>query len=176
MNDLPLALHPPNPLIFLRPVSMDDVDDLLRHCWPDRTRPEVTRLVARAERIAAQGYGLGVVALEAEGVIGYGQCTNWPRCAEISDLAVWEPKRCQGIGTAIIQYLTQLAHQWGAREVELGVALDNQRALALYRRLGFRDQRQAHVDLNGVRTAVLYLRLALAGSASGAVGRNAERW
>lgn len=167
MDELPLALQPPNPLVFLRPVQPDDVDDLLRYCWPERTRAEVLRLVTRAQRIAAQGYGRGVIAVAPEGVVGYGQCTNWPRCAEISDLVVCEARRCQGIGTAIIQYLTRLARDWKAPAVELGVVVSNERALILYRRLGFQDHRQAQVDLNGARTAVLYLRLSLTRGTSG---------
>ena len=74
-----------------------------------------------------------------------------------SDLVVNARFRGQGIGTAIIQFLTEAAHDLNATMVEIGVALSNTRALALYRRLGFRDRRTIQVDLGQGPEPVLYL-------------------
>ena len=54
---------------------------------------------------------------------------------------VAEQARNQGIGTALIHILGALAAAAGAERLELAVRVENSRALALYRRLGFRAYR-----------------------------------
>ena len=159
MDTLPLALQPPSIACELRPVQWADVEALRVHCWPERSVVQVQRLVSRAIRLEQHAYGHGLVAIQAGSIAGYGQFTHWPRAAEISDLIVCAERRSQGIGTALIQTLVRHARAHAAARIEIGVALNNPRALALYRRLGFVDQRTVHLDLNGVRTPVLYLEL-----------------
>ena len=163
MDMLPLALQPPAIACEIRPVQWADVDTLRDRCWPERSFAQVQRLVSRALRLEQHNYGLGLVVVEPGGLIGYGQFTHWPRAAEISDLIVAGERRSQGLGTALIQTLVHRARAHAVTRVEIGVALDNPRALALYRRLGFSDQRTVYLDLNGVRTPVLYLELAVDG-------------
>lgn len=155
----PLALQPPSTPYFIRSVQWADTAGLLACCWPERSIVQAQRIVSRALRLASQHYGYGIVALSGDDVIAYGQFTQWPRAAEISDLVVCESFRSRGIGTALIQTLVQHAREHAIARVEIGVALDNPRALALYRRLGFQDRRTVHLDLNGVKTPVLYLDL-----------------
>jgi ribosomal protein S18 acetylase RimI-like enzyme len=162
MEAVPLALQPPVAPCVIRPVERADVTPLRACCWPERSEMQVQRAVSRAMRLAAQGYGLGVVALAADAVVGFGQLTQWVRAAEISDLIVCEGWRGQGIGTAIIQTLVRHAHAASVAAVEIGGVVDNTRALALYRRLGFRDKRVITLDLSGERTPVQYLELDLA--------------
>lgn len=57
---------------------------------------------------------------------------------EIADLVVDTPYRDRGIGTALIAILVQIAAHAGFSSVEIGVMAANERALALYKRLGFR--------------------------------------
>jgi GNAT superfamily N-acetyltransferase len=159
----PLALQQPDSRLCLRSVRQADAPLLRERCWPERSLPAVQRTVARAVRIEAQGYGLGIVADVADGVIGYGQCTFWPRCGEISDVIVWDRWRGQGAGTAIIQYLSRAARDRQARCLEIGAAWTNHRALALYRRLGFHDHRTMGVQIDGQPVSVLYLRLNFTG-------------
>ncbi len=116
----------------------------------------------RAEELAEQSFGRGIVAVDEQGAYGYSQITCWPRCAEISDLIVSEPLRCRGIGTALIQHLVQTARSLHVRCVEIGAAVDNPGAAALYHRLGFRDSYTVHLTLNRGEVEVVYMCLDLA--------------
>jgi ribosomal protein S18 acetylase RimI-like enzyme len=159
-----LALLPPNPAVRLRPVTLNDLDALLLCCWTDRSRDVARWLLTRVIRNQGTGRGAGVVLLAPQGerMIGYGQITLWPQCAEISDLFVAEPYRSQGYGTAIIQYLMQQAIHLQASCVEIGAAEHNPRALALYQRLGFVAHRTLLMNLGtDEREPVIYLRMTL---------------
>jgi len=160
MSIRPLALKPPDPRVRIRPVSRQDIP-ALRRLWPNRSETEVMQLVNRVLRQAEQRRGLGVVAVGRDeySLTGYGQLTLWSHAAEIADLAVAETERGRGLGTGLIQYLVRTAQEMRALRVEIGAALSNFRAVALYRRLGFRDGRAIMVDLgNGLET-VLYFYL-----------------
>ena len=53
----------------------------------------------------------------------------------------------RGIGTALLAALVDAADRWYAvRRLTLGVYTDNARAIALYRRFGFEDERIARGD------------------------------
>jgi GNAT superfamily N-acetyltransferase len=162
MISLPLAFHPPDPTIAMRPVRLMDTDSLSTDCWPDRSFTAIYNLVGRITRSQADGRGLGlVVPGENDNVCGYGQLLLWPSCAEISDMVVIEPYRGRGYGTAIIQALVREAVKLGAEEAEIGASVDNPRAAALYRRLGFEDSHTVHVNVGGGKEHILYLRLNL---------------
>ena len=90
-----------------------------------------------------------------------GQIARWARVGEISDLIVAEAWRDQGIGTALIRYLLDIAQQKGLRQVEIGAQESNRGALKLYRRLGFVDQRQVTMQLSGGPQSVIMLSLDL---------------
>jgi ribosomal protein S18 acetylase RimI-like enzyme len=93
--------------------------------------------------------------------IGYAQLTSWPRVAEISDLIVASEYRNHGIGTALIHYLIEHARGWRASRVEIGVAASNPRAYALYKRLGFAEDRVITLDMGNGEEAVSYLAMPL---------------
>jgi ribosomal protein S18 acetylase RimI-like enzyme len=163
MTAQPLALHPPNPAIVIRPARLGDLDTLMTCCWTDR-RPAVgVWLLERALRNRRDGRGTGVVVLgPAEQPIGYGQLTLWPRCAEISDLVIAPSYRDQGYGTALVQHLTAEAVRLGASCIEIGAAANNPRATALYHRLGFTDNRTIQMNLGGPsREPVVYMTIKL---------------
>jgi GNAT superfamily N-acetyltransferase len=158
----PLALLAPDPHIPIRPVRLTDTDSLYADCWPTRSFSVVYNLVQRAVRSAADGRGIGIVVPdENDHVIGYGQLLMWPSCAEISDMVVTESHRGRGIGTAIIQHLMQRALKLGAKEAEIGASINNPRAAALYRRLGFADSHTVLVNSGTGKEHILYLRLDL---------------
>jgi ribosomal protein S18 acetylase RimI-like enzyme len=92
-------------------------------------------------------------------VIGFGQLTLWPKCAELSDLVIAAPYRGNGLGTTLVQYLARTAREMHATCLEIGAAYSNPQALALYRHLGFQDQRTLQLDLGDGNEAVLFLRL-----------------
>jgi ribosomal protein S18 acetylase RimI-like enzyme len=108
-----------------------------------------------------RGTGAAVIAQNGD-IIGYGQLTLWPRCAEISDLIVEKQYRSQGYGTAIIQFLMQYAIALRANCVEIGAAESNPRAVSLYRRLGFVDHRTIQMNLGSAqREPVIYMKIDL---------------
>jgi ribosomal protein S18 acetylase RimI-like enzyme len=149
MNDtFPLALSYPDPQTHIRPVRHFDVDTLHRVCWSDRPRQWVFTLVTRAQQQARQGRGFGIVVTgqDTRDIRAYGQLTLWLRAAEISDLMVIAAQRGHGLGTTMIQYLVRAAREMQAKRVEIGASIDNPRALALYRRLGFIDSHQITVQ------------------------------
>lgn len=143
-----------------RAVDPDDVDALHAACLTDWPRHEVERLVQLALRVACDRRGVGVVAARdaGEGVpVGFGLLTLWPHAAEVSDLTVAPALRGQGIGTALLRHLERAARAMQAERLEIGVAARNTRALALYRRLGFVEDRQVEVDLGEGAEVVVYL-------------------
>ncbi len=147
--------------LTLRPVETDDAIPLQRTCWPHLTPAEVqwwlTGLSERRER----GLAWGIVALVDGVIAGYGQLTRLGGRAEISDLIVGESWRGQGVGTAIITRLIEMARSQQFLEVEIGVAESNPRALRLYHRLGFREKRRIMLDLGNGDEPVIYLGLNL---------------
>jgi GNAT superfamily N-acetyltransferase len=162
MTPLPLALRAPDPNIPFRSVRLTDSDSLYADCWSGRSFAAVYNLVQRAARSQLDGRGLGlVIPGENNKVIGYGQMLMWPSCAEISDMIVVEAYRGRGLGTAIIQALVQKALKLGADEAEIGASLNNPRAAALYRRLGFVDSHTVLLNLGKGKEHVLFLRLKL---------------
>jgi ribosomal protein S18 acetylase RimI-like enzyme len=134
-----------------------DAQYLQTLCWSDRSLDGIAEMIRRAEKLVFTRRGLGVVA-EREGVpCAFGLLTLWPRTAEISDLIVHAPYRDQGIGSQIITYLSRVACKLQAQILEIGVALSNPRALALYRRLGFEYHHSVKIDLGNGPETVLYL-------------------
>ncbi len=163
METIPLALKNPDPDMIIRPVQLTDIVLLHKACWSERPQAMVYQLIARAQQIARQGRGLGVVITgqSRDDVRGYGQLTMWSSTAEISDLVIREDDRGKGMGTALIQYLVRASKEMQAGVVEIGVARSNPRAMALYRRLGFVDNHEIMLNLGQGQEPVLYLKLIL---------------
>jgi ribosomal protein S18 acetylase RimI-like enzyme len=164
MQTIPLALKPPDAAIPIRPVRGFDVHALHRTCWPERPLPVVDQFITRAQYFRQQGRGLGVVVGDGgrddEGtIIGYGQLTLWPRSGEISDLIITASQRGRGLGTALIQYLVAAGREMHVPAIEIGAALSNPGAVALYRRLGFDDSHTVMLNLGNGPEQVLILRL-----------------
>lgn len=158
---LPLALQCSSLSYSIRPVSLSDAKSLQISIWQHRDIDSVKDFVKRILKFEKQQRGLGIVVLDTEysnTPIAYGQVTQWIKCAEISDLLVREDYRRQSIGTAMVQYLINYIRP-RASCVELGVALSNPRALALYQRLGFQDSYTLHLDLGNGKEPVLYLQI-----------------
>ena len=162
MDGQPLALTPPQCNSTIRPVQRDDVTALCL-LWPHRSELDVLWLVKRAQQQARQERGLGVIITDEKSgaVVGYGQVTLWHQAAEIADLSIIESHRSQGLGTALVQHLVQVAIQMVAKRIEIGAALNNTRALALYHRLGFQNHRTVVIDLGHGVEPVVYLSLDL---------------
>lgn len=155
-TSLPLALHAPTPELPMRPVRAADLAELCATCWAERGEARAREAL---ERILERGLGLVALDATARCIVGYGQMSRWARCSEISDLYVVEAMRGRGVGTALIQHLVRAAYAQENDCVEIGAALSNPRALALYRRLGFRDAYNLALNLGAGSEPVIYLRL-----------------
>ena len=59
-------------------------------------------------------------------------------------IALYEEYWGLGIGTALIEYMTELAKQIGWHQVDLEVAAENEKARALYRKCGFIESGRRH--------------------------------
>ena len=160
MTETIIALQSPGVEVNIRPVRLSDTASLHKNCWPERNPDSVYRFISRIRHTALNGRGIGaVVVAEDNEVIGYGQFMMWPRCGEISDLIIAPAYRRKGCGTALIQFLVRAAREMNADCVDIGAALSNPGAVALYRRLGFRDSYQQTVNLGHGEENVLYLRI-----------------
>jgi ribosomal protein S18 acetylase RimI-like enzyme len=85
--------------------------------------------------------------------------TRWGPRGEISNLIVHPEWRSKGIGTTIIRRLIGAARENELTEVEIGVAESNPRAMALYRRLGFRDDRRLTLDIGSGMEPIRYMMM-----------------
>ena len=137
---------------------------LQRNCWrgysPNYTRAWLDRTLV----LTAQGRAFSLVAVPEchdDRPFAYGQITCWPHVAEISDLIVAEMCRGQGVGSSLIRALIAKASVWTVPTVEIGVALSNERALILYRQLGFTHARTMTLDLGSGPEPVSYLSMPL---------------
>lgn len=145
----------------IRPVRLTDSPQIQQHLWNNLTLEQVVERLKRVQQLTNQGRGGGIVVQYPKGtppIIAYGQLTRWTNCAEISDLIVVESFRRQGIGTLMIRYLMSMARDTGLTCAEIGVAESNPLALALYRRLGFRDEYTVQANLGAGEETVIYLR------------------
>ena len=162
-SSLPLALQAPDTALTIRDVTPADAERLHAGCWSHRTLTRCRELIQRILDADAHHKGVGAVLYPPDTpdqVFGYGQLRRWTRCAEISDLIIAENERGKGYGTALIQHLvSQRGRLTHATCIEIGAAISNPRALALYRRLGFRESYSIHLKMDGKAEPVIYLRL-----------------
>ncbi len=113
-----------------------------------------------AVRVERQEAGLGtyLVAWSGGAPVGSGEvrwdgCSapevaeRFPGCPEVNALNVWpEEFRSRGIGTAIVRAAEELAVARGLGRIGLGVTDDNDRAAALYLRLGYAETGCRYLD------------------------------
>jgi ribosomal protein S18 acetylase RimI-like enzyme len=124
---------------------------LLATCYTQYARPYFEASFARILKDQRAGRCLQLVAeASGSGIVGSGQLVRYTGTrAEIADLAVASAWRGHGVGTALIQVLVRIAQASGIKELEIGVTDDNERALALYRRLGFKPWREIELPDGG---------------------------
>jgi ribosomal protein S18 acetylase RimI-like enzyme len=146
---------------YLRPIEFSDASAVQQGLWCDISPMDAeVRLRMLAEQ-SGRKRAWGIVA-EADGeIIGFGQLSRWGWRGEICNLIVREGWRSQGIGAALIHCLIDIARTHYLHDVEIGGALSNPRALALYRRLGFQEERRLCLELDGRPEPVVYLVMPL---------------
>ena len=144
-------------MVTLRPAGPGDGPVLNQTCFPHYTLDEMRQKLAVSLAQEKAGHGVRLVAEQDGQIVGCGQLLSWHRSAEIADLIVIPSHRNQGIGQALIHALLESARILELPTVEIGVQVENQRALALYKRLGFSYRRTVHLSLDGRRSTITYL-------------------
>jgi ribosomal protein S18 acetylase RimI-like enzyme len=110
--------------------------------------------VAQLLRWQAQKRCCWLVIQEQNGsLMGSGQLVCYPHVAELANLSVAPAWRGQGWGSRLIEVLTAVAHYWHIPYLEIVVDAENGRALALYQRLNFVEDRR--LFLPDGRTAII---------------------
>jgi [ribosomal protein S18]-alanine N-acetyltransferase len=102
-------------------------------------------------------YGFPLVALTPDGCVAGYLCLKLVLDeAEILEVAVSSPLRGQGVGRTMIEKALAFCRVRGGALVSLEVRVDNDAAITLYRRLGFREigRRKGYYD-NGVDAIVM---------------------
>jgi ribosomal protein S18 acetylase RimI-like enzyme len=144
-----------------QPLDFHHVSDLWESFWPDRPIADAHSLVSDILRRQRGGHAWAFVATVEGKLVGFSQLVRWGRRGEIADLIIRPEWREQGIGTALITRLIDIAREQNFREIEIGVAESNIRALALYVRLGFAEKRRLLLDVGRGLENVIYLALRL---------------
>lgn len=98
----------------------------------DQERGRTLYLVAHLD-----GAPVGIAVLSWTGCHGANARAAHPGAVEISNLQVRQDHRGRGLGTALVRDAEARASARGRHQVAVGVADDNPRAAALYRRLGY---------------------------------------
>ncbi|MGN6871795.1 MAG: GNAT family N-acetyltransferase [Solirubrobacteraceae bacterium] len=109
---------------------------------PDYTPESLTEFTA--EHLGAHDFdaGLSRVAIDGQEIVGFLIAGHRPeeRVAYVHILAVAPERQNRGLGTAMLQSAFAAFAAAGLREVRLGVASYNPRALHVYQRLGMRER------------------------------------
>lgn len=110
---------------------------------------------------------VALVSGELVGNLGITRLTR-PRRAHVGQIgmAVRDDWQGKGVGTALMQAALDLADNWlGLRRLELDVHVDNERAIALYRKFGFEIEgtHRAHAIRDGVYVDSLSMARIVAG-------------
>ncbi len=146
---------------LFHPLDFSHVAQLWESCWPDTSIMDAHNFLADVLRRQMGGHAWALVAYVEGQLVGFGQLAQWGRRGEIADLIIRPEWRDQGIGTALINRLIQIAREQGFTEIEIGVAESNIRALGLYLRLGFEEKRRLLLDVGRGLENVIYLALHL---------------
>lgn len=165
-RDLPayLFIPPQGPLpgVQFRRARETDAQSLGRTCYAHRSKSLFQDEFQRSLRAQNTGHRVHLLAVRKERIVGSAQLIAYVRTSstfahrvEIADLIVDRLYRDQGIGTALIGILEQIASHAGFTRVEIGVMAANERALALYQRLGFTIKGELALP-GGAKAFVLY--------------------
>lgn len=127
---------------------------LYHACYQDKPFNQIEKMFARSLQRQKTGRGLHLLALKQNKIVGSAQLIHHGTRGELADIVVSTAERGRGIGTAMIRLLEQEATIRGWRPVEIGVELENGRALALYHRLGYQIDREILIH-NGQKALIL---------------------
>lgn len=109
------------------------ISEIEKECFP--LEPWSFRMLASS---FGSGSFIGILAEDGGEIIGYGGMTVATDTADIDNVAVTEPFRKSGVGTAIITELSRLAVENGVKKLFLEVRVSNSAAMELYLKSGFK--------------------------------------
>jgi ribosomal protein S18 acetylase RimI-like enzyme len=123
--------------LTVRDLEPPDLADLDWSGGAEHVRALAAALQASyAEEMAVLVVALANGRLAAVGAVDF---RSEPGAGVLTMLSVHEHLQSLGLGTRLIAALEKRVRRRGLRRVQLGVEHDNPRALALYRRLGYRE-------------------------------------
>lgn len=137
--------HNLNPLLDHRKqltFRMATIEDIPQLCLLDEACFHKTHaeLEPRFQHILSERNYQIVLAFEKNQLVGKAHLRWQKHGATLSDIAVFPEKQGHGLGTALITHCINYALSEGKPELNLDVETHNQKALALYTRLGFLTQ------------------------------------
>ena len=126
------------PGYLLRPATEDDLPQYIELDRQAFGAPRPMSLAAAREKLATASL-LQVLVSEADGrVAGFLSLLRWPQATgAVDDIAVRPDLQGRGLGEAMMRWALAWFRKEGMRRAWLDVLLDNHRALALYKKLGF---------------------------------------
>ncbi len=127
MTNAPIRLATRDDVRAIAALSRTEIEFGLPWRW---TPPRVQRAVADARTNVC-------VAVQGDALLGFGIMVYADDTAHLSLLAVSPEARRQGTGTALLQWLEQVARVAGIARVQLEARHDNTSALAFYRHHGY---------------------------------------
>jgi ribosomal protein S18 acetylase RimI-like enzyme len=148
--DLPAPLFDPPPDtpddIHFRLAEADDWPRLHVVCYPEKSRPKFRSDFNHLLDWQENGRCYWLVGTDKHNqIVASGQLVLYPHGAELANLSVTPERRGEGIGAALVEVLTAVARHLHLPGLEIGVAASNGRALALYQRLGFVEDRRVRI-------------------------------
>jgi [ribosomal protein S18]-alanine N-acetyltransferase len=124
MKSVPIRLATRDDVREIAALSRTEIEHGLPWRW---TPPRVQRAVDDARTNVC-------VAVQGQALLGFGIMVYADDTAHLSLLAVNPEARRQGVGTALLRWLEQVAQVAGIVRVQLEARHDNDAALAFYRR------------------------------------------
>lgn len=109
------------------------ISEMEKECFPEE--PWSYRMLASS--FESDGF-TGLLAEDGGEIIGYGGITVAADSADIDNVAVAEPYRSSGVGTALVGGLVEVAKNANAKKVFLEVRVSNSVAMELYIKCGFK--------------------------------------
>jgi ribosomal protein S18 acetylase RimI-like enzyme len=126
----------------IRLARQSDIASFYASCYRHLDWAQFTKRFGSSLYRQSAGKLLYLVADTEYGVIAGGKLVSYDSYLEIADLMVSPFWRGQGLGTALITLMLNIAADVNIGDIEIGVLQQNERALALYQRLGFVHDRE----------------------------------
>lgn len=131
---------------FIKGKHEDTRCKIQNEVFKNETRIPLTKDDICYDQIQSYYFEKGSVFIKKENAyVGYGQIIFNDNIATIVNVGILETYRSKGYGRALMQYLLGILKEQGIRGVNLKVSAENDKALKLYKSLGFNIKSESHV-------------------------------